>query len=838
MKWSLTQFTLLLSIVLTIWLSPSIFGGKALMPLDILPTIAPFASTSTQPTHNALLGDMMLENLAWKFLQRDALLHGELPLWNPYSFCGHPLYATGQASTFYPFNLILVLIPLPYGYVVYTWLHLLAGGLFTYLFFRRIGVGGFGASVGGLMIALGSSLVVRLLWPWLLGSAVWLPLMLLWIDWMADASSRRWAAQLLAGAVVFAMPVLSGFFEITFYVFVACGLYAAVMGVRVWGRERRLPPTLLFFAKVGSALVLAVLLSAPQLLPFGEVAGLNTRVGGMSYERLHVDRTMSGIEAITYAVPDALGNPAKHEKLDLASRTWQPIKTKSGVRAYSFAPQNYVETMNYLGLLPLAFVILSVRARGQRRFYFWLLVLLGVAMAFVTPLYRVFLALVPGADQVRTPWRWLLLTSFAFSYLSAIGADSWYERLSAPTWRIGRLLATIKVAALAVLVGVMLRLLFDPAPLLRMADRMLGSSERLSGVFADSSDLAGFLWMNGIRFAGFALAAGVVCALAFLRTWSPRGRAVASLAAALLVAVDLGQATYDFNTQGDPALLTQQPQVLSYLDDQARRDVFRIGRYGPYRILSPNLPLIWGLQDFGGFDPVILSDYARYMQAIEPQETLWSNTVTRFDDVRSFDSPLFPLLNVRYVLSGVALEHPSFEQVSLPGRLSLYRLKDDKQLPRAFMVGRVAFVDEIGHAIEELKSGRIDVRRQAVVQIDPREISVTPETLVDADPGPPGSAKIIAYRPNRVSIETTATGRQFLVLCDTYYPGWRVYVNGVQARMTRADGIFRGVSVPAGSHTVEFRFQPIRLRVGLAVSGACLGLLIAGASLQGRRAPA
>ncbi len=388
MKWSLPQFVVLLAIVLTIWLAPSIFDGKVLMPLDILRHLPPFSSTSVAPTHNSLLGDMMFENLAWKTLQRECMLRGEMPLWNPYSFCGHPIYTTGQTSTFYPFNLILVLAPLPYGYVVFTWLHLFAGGLFTYLFFRRIGVSGFGATVGGIMFGLCAPLVVRLIWPMLLGSAIWLPLMLLWIDWMATSQSRRWAARLLAGAVLFAMPILSGFFEIAFYVFAACGLYTLVMGVRLLLHERRVWPSLAFYSKVGLTTALAAVLCAPQLLPFFEVSKRNVRAGEMSYGKLHeVGRTMTGVEMTTFAIPDALGNPSKHERLDLGSRSWQQIKAKNGGKSYYFGPQNYVETMSYLGLLPLAFAALSVRARGQRRLYFWLLITVS-ARNNGTPLRR------------------------------------------------------------------------------------------------------------------------------------------------------------------------------------------------------------------------------------------------------------------------------------------------------------------------------------------------------------------------------------------------------------------------------------------------------------------
>ena len=176
MKWSLPRFAVFLAIALTLWLWPSVFGGKVLLPLDILAHTPPHAADADSSIHNPLIADVLYENYAWKHFQRQAIREGELPLWNPSVFCGHPLYATGQASTFYPLNVIFWVLPLPQAYVVFTWLHLFLGGLFMFLFCRRLRVGPFGAAVGGVCFALCGFFAVRLIWPMLLGSAIWLPL--------------------------------------------------------------------------------------------------------------------------------------------------------------------------------------------------------------------------------------------------------------------------------------------------------------------------------------------------------------------------------------------------------------------------------------------------------------------------------------------------------------------------------------------------------------------------------------------------------------------------------------------------------------------------------------
>jgi hypothetical protein len=864
----LPRFAIILAVALTVWLWPSIFDGKVLLPLDIMSHTPPFSPDTVGPIHNELIGDMLYENFAWKTFQRECITHGELPLWTPYAFCGHPIYTTGQTATFYPLNAIFWIVPIPYAYVVYTWLHLFGGGLFAYLFFRRVGVSGFGASVGGIMFAMSTYLAVRFIWPMLLGSAVWLPLMLLWTDWVAGLRTRRallWGVPV--GAVLFALPILSGFFEIAFYVLFACGLYTVVLGVgmlcREWswvarvnaffvdpcrphkgldgdamsqrfhgssGGSAAAPTTchprakchrraaVVFFATVGGTTLLAVVLALPQLLPFFEVMDRNVRAGELSYEEA-IKNGLTLKDAITFVSPDALGDPSEHDYYSLADRGWKPICGKNGQDFHYFGTLNYVEATNYLGLLPLAFVAISPLAAGRRRVYFWLLLTVSLALAFATPVYWVFFHFVPGTDQVRTPFRWTLLTMFACTYLAAIGADDWHVRLSAAPRRFTQVVAAGKTIAVAILAGVVFSMFAVPGHLTGVAERIMAADPRAASTFASPADLADLLWANAARFMLFGLLAVILVAAAYWRAWGPKAIATFSVAAVALVAVDLGQATYRFNTHAEPAILETVPPIVQYMRNDARADIFRIGRFGWQKTFYSNLPTLYGLQDYGGYDSIILKDFAKYMQAIEPQKLLPYNIVMNFEQKSSLDSPLFRLLNIRYLLSVKPLDHPDYEPVDVPGNLKLSRIKPEKELPRAFMVGHVHAVPGLDAAIKTIQSGQFDVRQAATVQ--------TSERLAVRGPtGPAGEARIAEYRTSRVRIETSAADPQLLVLCDVYYPGWRAYVDGQPTDIMAVNGIFRGVSVPAGKHTVDFRFEPAPLRIGGTLSLACLGGLI------------
>ena len=79
-----------------------------------------------------------------------------------------------------------------------------------------------------------------------------------------------------------------------------------------------------------------------------------------------------------------------------------------------------------------------------------------------------------------------------------------------------------------------------------------------------------------------------------------------------------------------------------------------------------------------------------------------------------------------------------------------------------------------------------------------------------------------SYTPERsvISIDSTANG--FLVISDSWYPGWVASVDGNEVPIYKADYAFRAIPVPQGSHKVEFHYEPISFKIGLIISGASL----------------
>jgi hypothetical protein len=81
-----------------------------------------------------------------------------------------------------------------------------------------------------------------------------------------------------------------------------------------------------------------------------------------------------------------------------------------------------------------------------------------------------------------------------------------------------------------------------------------------------------------------------------------------------------------------------------------------------------------------------------------------------------------------------------------------------------------------------------------------------------------GKAQRIRWSPEtRVYHVNSASGGEFHLL-EQFFPGWRAYVDGQPARVTRVRTTFQGIGVPAGEHWVEFRFRSVGMRTGVVVS--------------------
>ena len=151
---------------------------------------------------------------------------------------------------------------------------------------------------------------------------------------------------------------------------------------------------------------------------------------------------------------------------------------------------------------------------------------------------------------------------------------------------------------------------------------------------------------------------------------------------------------------------------------------------------------------------------------------------------------------------------------------------NDKANGNAWFVKRVKFVNS---ADEEMKAlDKFDSKNEVI--INNKEFKVAAETSYERDSL--AQIKLIEYKPNYIKYTTENANKGLAVFSEIYYPkGWVATIDGKEVPIFRTDYTLRGLEIPAGKHTVEFKFEPQVIKTGgtiVLLSGLGMLLLIGG----------
>ncbi len=142
-----------------------------------------------------------------------------------------------------------------------------------------------------------------------------------------------------------------------------------------------------------------------------------------------------------------------------------------------------------------------------------------------------------------------------------------------------------------------------------------------------------------------------------------------------------------------------------------------------------------------------------------------------------------------------------------------------EQLPRAFVVSTFEVLVDDESVLKRLVAEDFDPAERVLLERQPN-VSMGRTSAR-------GRAEVLTYHPEHVRVAVETRSEAFLVLSDTFYPGWRAYVDGEEVEIFRANYLFRAVRVPRGSSSVEFRYSPLSYRVGKLLS--VIGVIAVGA---------
>lgn len=152
----------------------------------------------------------------------------------------------------------------------------------------------------------------------------------------------------------------------------------------------------------------------------------------------------------------------------------------------------------------------------------------------------------------------------------------------------------------------------------------------------------------------------------------------------------------------------------------------------------------------------------------------------------------------------------------------------------AWFVKSVKFVDSPDAEMKALD--KLDTKNEAVVNNKEFKVAIANSYVKDTM----ASIKATVYKPNHIKYVSNNPNKGLAVFSEIYYPkGWNVTIDGKSAEHFRADYTLRALEIPAGKHTIEFKFEPQVVKTGSTItlisSIVMLLLLLSGIYFENRK---
>ncbi|MDP2960504.1 MAG: YfhO family protein [candidate division Zixibacteria bacterium] len=228
----------------------------------------------------------------------------------------------------------------------------------------------------------------------------------------------------------------------------------------------------------------------------------------------------------------------------------------------------------------------------------------------------------------------------------------------------------------------------------------------------------------------------------------------------------------------------------------------------------PSFNLIFQLHDIWGIDVIRLKRGDNLYKAL-----IGASSISA--------THLIDLYGIKYIVSVTPLEgDPRFELIyarieGLPGKredllkentIKLY--KNRSPFPRAWLVKDFKVLDSKA-ILSRMTQKEFHPDQEVLLEEEPKWTNPPNPPLVK---GGLNNVEFISETNNQLQLFVETTENSLLLLSDTYYPGWKVFVDGKEEKILRANYNFRAVSLSRGVHWVEFVYAPLSFKLGAGLS--------------------
>jgi len=778
------------------WLVPQIMllgacltGDRVLTPCQLLklPGFYLPADNTTEKSvspldSNPSLTDLVLCYPSTRHFIAEEWLEGRMPRWQPNSFCGSPL----AWISFSPLEFLHVLFPSPVTLAYRQLLETLILASGTWYFASR-----------SLKFSYWVAATISWCSPWIGFMTIWQgypltpPVIFFpWLLWSLDQLVREPSGARSLPLVLFSLlTIVSGAPDIAGLVLLTVGLrliYHVILQF-VETRDRLAVGRLLFHASL--AWMAAFFISAPFLLPLAEAvtdgSRMQARAAGSE------ERPPEGPAALTrLMIPEIDGG--SRAGFPWIGGTGNLLESSSGAYAGLFL---------LLAAAPIAFL----SSHRSREVLYWLALLI-LSLGWCINLPGLIAAFqLPGLTMLSFN-RWTFASAFSLLILAGIGLEVLAEYPS----RVRRIAPVLFAMSIGIAGGCILRII----------DPMTPAVASLSGAIREGrfswltdQDIPEVIWNVRLIWivAGTASRAAATFWLLPFTGWTQSRKF--RTAVSLFLVLDPWYFALQQTRQSERAIYFPAVPALEFVRKKGE------GRILGVDCLPPNLNVIAGLRDIRGYDAIDPARIVRLLKSAEepsaenPPYAATQHFRPKFSEAPGGKLQVPPVLNLLNTRFLIFRRPPPDIGETIFQDSDYWVVENSAVVPRVFVPARIEVSnDEI--ALEKLQRD----------DFNPAQLAFVSE-MIEMSSGPcRGSGEVVRETPEELQITAHMETPGVLVISDSWNPGWTATVNGEPRPILCCNTAIRGLQLPAGTHHVVMRYQPVSLP--LAWRLMTIGLLV------------
>ena len=713
-------------------------------------------------TDDYFASDIYNGELPGRVLIGRLLREGQWPVWTNQLCSGLPL----AGSSADPIGLASFTLLSPAAALdAFVIVLLLVAAHGAYGLARRFGADRTGAVLAGIAFAGSGYIACQLKHLAIVSTVVWLPAGLILLDRAlapGDVPRARRSLCIALFGLVFAQQVLCGFPQSAYICALVYAAFVAFHAIVDRGRVGSPRAWIALLGGIGLATALGGAAGAVVLLPLSALGSVSDRASALGYD---------WSTRLAYWPPNALTFLFPYAHGDISDNSYT-------------GPPFFWEDYGYVGFATVLLAFYGAIRERKRPVVSFSILMTLVAYLFVlgnaTPVFRVAYLLIPGLKLFRFPTRFLIVVELGLALLAAVGLTRLQSDLAGVVARRAEASAAYVASAFRRKLPAIAAIAICAATAL---DLFIHQPRQNPMVSARE-------WLAPPASADLVRAGGTQP-----RTFTPQHR-------------DLHRAT--FVRASGWANVTPYYEMRDLLQPNIGGGFWNVPSADCYAGIAARWYInVWG-------------DHNREASVVSLLAALDFNT--RDLRVHPVFGNVLRAYGVTHVLSPFPQAGTALPFAGRAGNAYVYRVEGTA---RVRFVPAARVVADDNEAVTRILDPAFDPGQEVLLHDAPPDAGRPRTSPADGSaPGGAWRADITRETSREIAIEADAPQDGFLLLADTFYPGWTADVDGQAAPIYRANLYVRGIPLPRGRHQVRLAYDPPGFRRGLAITLVAISMLI------------